>query len=302
MDEVRLAEFLSEKSGKPVQVVDWRRVASSYSRVNYAVVTTVGRFIVRIQQGDAPVSSASDEFQLMQSLAAASFPVPKPRWSEPTGNVLGRPFVIMEHLDARPVDEQAVDQAAATAFVATLARLHRVDAASQLPAVDPAQATHIQIERWRAVGKSVGGPRVPVLDAVEIWLHQNAPLDNKVALVHGAPRPGNILMADGEFIALTDWETAHIGNPAEDWSYNLATRVPVASRQLWLNLFEREASFRLSTAQWTYWDAFNMYKAACINRVCLALFESGADYTPAQAIAGTAEYHGFLRRLMKVIE
>lgn len=303
MDEGRLAEFLSSQAGAPVAVRNSRRVASSYSRVDYAVDTTAGRFVVRVEQGDAPGTPVTDEFGLMQSLRQTDFPVADARWSESTGDVLGRPFLVIDDLDVRPVDEQAVDESAATAFVTALAHLHRLDPSSHLPAVDVAQTTPIQIERWRSVRKSVGGPRVPVLDAAEIWLHQNAPLDQRIALVHGAARPGNILMADGALGAMTGWEMAHLGDPAEDWSYNLAIRgVSAASRQLWLSLFEREAGVRLSTAQWTYWDAFNMYKGACINRACLALFESGADYSPSHAIAGTAEYHSLLRRLMHIVD
>lgn len=302
MDEGRLAEFLTSQAGSPVEVRDSRLRDSTYSRLSYAVDTSAGPLVVRVEQGVAPAGSSGEELRLMQSLRKAGYPVANARWSEPTGDVLGRPFIVIDDPGVEPVDEQSVNEAAATAFVKAIATLHRLDL-SHLPAADPDQAIHAQIERWRGVGKSVGGPRVPVLDAIEIWLHQNAPLDKKVAIVHGAPRPGNLLIADGELVALTDWEVAHVGDPAEDWSYNMAIRnVPAASRQLWLGLFEREAGMRLSKAQWAYWDAFNMYKEACINRARLALFESGADHSPAQAIAGTAEYHGLLRRLLNIVE
>ena len=303
MDELRLAAFLSLQTGAPVEVHNTRRFASSYSRISHTVDTSAGRFIVRLEHGDAPRMPSDDEFQLMQSLRDVGFPVANVRWAEPTGDVLGQPFIVIDHPNVSPVDQQAVDESAAAAFVTTLALLHQLDVPPHLPPVDPAQATHMQIERWRNVGKSVGGPRVPFLDTAEIWLHQNAPLDNPIAFVHGAPRPGNIVISDGAVVSMTEWETAHVGNPAEDWSYYLATRgVPTASRQLWQGLFEREAGVRLSTEQWRYWDAFNLYKKACMNRACLALFESGIDYAPTQAIAGTAEYHSFLRRLMQIVD
>ncbi|MGZ4766340.1 MAG: phosphotransferase family protein [Ilumatobacteraceae bacterium] len=303
MDELRLAQFLTSHIGAPVEVHNSSRFASSYSRVSYAVDTSAGRFIVRLEHGDAPRMSSADEFQLMQSLQDVGFPVANARWVEPTGDFLGGPFVVIDHPEVRPVDQQAVDETAAAAFVTTLARLHRLDVSAHLPAVDSAQATHIQIERWRTVGKSVGGPRVPFIDTVEIWLHQNVPLGNQVALVHGAARPGNIVVSDGEAVSMSDWDTAHVGDPAEDWAYYLATRrVPTSSRQLWVGLFEREAGVRLSTQQWRYWEAFNLYKKACMNRACLALFESGVDSSPSQAIAGTAEYHSFLARLMHIVE
>ena len=303
MDELQLGQFLTSHIGAPVEVHNSSRFASSYSRASYAVDTSAGRFIVRLEHGDAPRMSSADEFELMRSLQNVGFPVANARWVEPTGDFLGGPFVVIDRPEVRSVDQQAVDETAAAAFVRTLARLHRLDVSAHLPAVDAAQTTHNEIELWRAVGKSVGGPRVPFIDTVEIWLHQNVPLGNQVALVHGAARPGNVVVSDREVVSMSDWDTAHVGDPAEDWAYYLATRrVPMASRQLWISLFEREAGIRLSAQEWLYWEAFNLYKKACMNRVCLALFESGVDSSPSQAIAGTAEYHSLLLRLMHIVE
>ena len=303
MDEGRLAEYLSSQTGAAVTVLNSRRIHSRYSRVLYAIETTAGRFIVSVMQGDTASTSPSDELLLMQWLHEAGFPVAKARWAESTGDVLGRPFLVVDDLGAHRVDERAVNEPAASAFVKTLASLHRLGAPPHLPTVDPDQATHVQIEHWRNVGKSIGGPRVPVLDAAEIWLHQHIPTDRRLALVHGAPRPNRMFVADGDVLAMTDWDMAHLGDPGEDWSYSLSTRdMPPASRQLWLSLFEREAGVRMSTEKWTFWEAFNAYKMACINRSCLALFESGQDSSPAMAIAGTEQYHNLLRRLLRIVE
>ena len=302
MDEGRLAEYLSSQTGAAVTVLNSRRIHSRYSRVLYAIETTAGRFIVSVMQGDTASTSPSDELLLMQWLREAGFPVAKARWAEPTGDVPGRPFLVVDDLGAHRVDERAVNEPAASAFVKTLASLHRLGAPPHLPTVDPDQATHVQIEHWRNVGKSIGGPRVPVLDAAEIWLHQNIPSDRRLVLVHGAPRPNRMFVADGAVLAMTDWDMAHLGDPGEDWSYSLSMRdMPPASRQLWISLFEREAGVRMSTDKWTYWEAFNAYKMACINRSCLALFESGQDSSPAMAIAGTEQYHNLLRRLLQIV-
>jgi aminoglycoside phosphotransferase (APT) family kinase protein len=167
--------------------------------------------------------------------------------------------------------------------------------------VDPEQATHIQIERWRNVGKSAGGERVPLLDSAEMWLHQNAPIPRRVTLVHGDAGPGNVLTVGGEVAAVTDWEFAHAGDPAEDWSCCLSMRgARTMSRAAWLALFEREAGVKMSDEQWNYWEAFNLYKRACANRTCLALFESGENRAPNMAIIGTALHRVALRRLVDI--
>jgi aminoglycoside phosphotransferase (APT) family kinase protein len=303
VDEARLAGYLSTQIGAPVEVHGSRRIGSGYSRVSYRVDTTAGRFIVRLEQGRTVGAWISDERRVMQWLHQADFPVANARWSEPAGDVLGKPFLVIDDLDVQPVDEQAVDEATAVAFVKTLASVHRLGVPPDIPAVDPEQATHAQIEHWRNVGKSAGGARVPMLDAAEIWLHQYVPIDKRVALVHGAPRPSNLLIADGNVVAMTDWHMAHGGDPAEDWAYCLFMRdVPAGSRPLWITLFEREAGVRMSKEKWDYWEAFNLYKGACINRSCLALFETGQDLSPAMAIVGTEQYHSLLLRLMHIVE
>ncbi len=303
MNEVRLADYLGAQSGTPVEVRGSRRLTVGHSRGMYEVDTSAGRFVVRIEQGGVFGTSSAAEFGLMQSLHAAGFPVANVRWFEPTGDVLGQPFFVMDFIEADcHDDERSMDETTAAAFVRTLAGLHALDATAHLPAVDTEQATHIQIEHWRNVGKSAGGPRVPLLDAAEMWLHQNARLPRRVSLVHGDPGPGNVLSANGEVLALTDWEFAHIGDPAEDWSFCVSMRgARTMPREAWTGLFEREAGVRMTPAQWDYWEAFNLYKGACANRTCLGLFESGANRSPNMAIIGTALHHAFLRRLVDII-
>lgn len=299
MDETRLAEYLSSQAGESVAIVGMRRLTVGHSRAMHVVDTSVGRFVVRMEQGGVFGTSSGDEFHLMQSLHAAMFPVANARWFESTGEILGQPFFVMDYIDSpMSSDERSMDEATAAAFVRALANLHKLDPAAHLPAVDPAQATHIQIERWRTVARSAGGSRVPLLDAAEMWLHQHVPPTARLALVHGDAGPGNVLVADGEVLALTDWEFAHVGDPAEDWSFCLSMRGSrTMSRAAWLALFEREAGVRMSEQFWEYWEAFNLFKGACANRTCLALFESGVNRAPDMAIIGTALYRTFLRRL-----
>ncbi len=299
MDEARLAEYLTSQAGEPVEVHGARRLPVGHSRAMYVVDTSAGRLVVRMEQGGVFGTSSGDEFRLMQSLHAATFPVAKVRWFEPTGSVLGQPFFVMDHVDTRPPeDEWVMDETTAAAFVRTLVSLHNVDPTAHMGSVDPAQVTHIQIEHWRNVAKSAGGPRVPLLDAAEMWLHHHAPHPGRVSLVHGDAGPGNVLYADGEVLAITDWEFAHVGDPAEDWSFCVSmSGSRTMARQAWLDLFKREAGVRMSEQHWAYWEAFNLFKAACANRTCLALFEAGVNREPNMAIIGTVLYRTYLRRL-----
>jgi aminoglycoside phosphotransferase (APT) family kinase protein len=300
----RLAEYLSAQVGAPVAVHSSHRLTAGHSRAMFDVDTSAGRFMLRIERGGVFGTSSAHEFSLMQSLHAAGFPVANVRWFEPSRDVLGQPFFVMDYVDAeQPDEESTMDPTTAAAFARTLAGLHALEPTAHLPAVDPEQSTHILIEHWRNVGKSSGAPRLPLLDAAEMWLHQHAPISRRVTLVHGDAGPGNVLSAGGETLALTDWEFAHVGDPAEDWSACVSIRGSrTMSRDAWRSLLEREAGVKMSTEQWDYWEAFNLYKAACANRTCLGLFETGMNRSPDMAIMGTAIHHTMLRRLVDIMQ
>jgi len=100
---------------------------------------------------------------------------------------------------------------------------------------------------------------------------------------------------------VVDWEFAHVGGAAEDWSFLATTASSTNNPTEWRALIERETGTRLSADEWSYWEAFNLFKLACGNRTYLAQFESGADRSPAKMIAGTAVFHDVLRRLMNIV-
>jgi aminoglycoside phosphotransferase (APT) family kinase protein len=299
-----LADYLSSQCDTPVEVHSSRRLVGGHSRATFDADTSVGRLLVRIERGGVFGTSSEAEVGLMQSLHAAGFPVAQVRWFEPTGTVLGQPFFVMDYVETdRSTDGRPIDDAGAASFVRTLASLHALDPTAHLPAVDPEQSTHILIEHWRNVGKSTGAPRVPLLDSAEMWLHQHAPTPSRTSLLHGDAGPGNASSVNGEVTELTDWEFGHVGDPAEDWSNCSTIRGSQAmSAEAWRTLFGREAGVKMSNELWRYWEAFNLYKAACADRSCLGLFESGRNRSPDLAILATARHHTYLRRLVDIIK
>ena len=121
-------------------------------------------------------------------------------------------------------------------------------------------------------------------------------------VVHGDAGPGNVVQEAGRIVVVTDWEFAHLGDPAEDWSFCLSMRGSrTLPRETWLRLFADVGGFRMEEEGWTYWEAFNLFKGACANCTCLALFEGGANRAPNMAIIGTVLHRTFLRRLVEVV-
>ena len=248
----------------------------------------------------------------MRSLAAAGYPVAPIVAEELTGSAIGEPFFVMDFIagaeaadGTAPTDERAIDEATAAEFVQTMHALHDLDGRGfgfDIVPDQPSAATPLQIERWHAVYEAASTTPDPLIEEAAAWLLYHAPPLERVAVVHGDAGPGNFVHANGRLVAVTDWEFAHLGDPAEDFAYCLAMRgARTMPRERWLALFADHAGFRLGDDEWRYWEAFNLFKGACANRTCLTLFTSGRNPSPNMAIIGTTLHQVFLRRLVEIV-
>ncbi len=303
-----IAAFIGAQLGKSLEVVDLRRITVGHSRAMYRVETDDGnRYMLRMEQGGVFGTSSTEECSVMRWLRSAGVAVADVRWYDPTGSVLGQPFFIMDFIPgAEGADERGVDQDTCKAFVCALNDLHHLplDAGpvpfATVPA-SPDQATHLQIDRWAGCYRNASPIPIPLLEEAAAWLHLNAPPLTRLAVVHGDAGPGNFVHADGAVVAITDWEFAHLGDPAEDWVFCAAMRgARTMDRSAWIALFA-DVGVELTASEWRYWEAFNLFKGACANRTCLTLFESGVNRAPNMAIIGTSLHQVFLRRLADLV-
>ncbi|MEI6497552.1 MAG: phosphotransferase family protein [Actinomycetota bacterium] len=308
-----LVQWLRTELGWAVDAdVRIARIGTGHSRAMLRVeVDGTPAAVVRLEQGGVFGTSGVEECRVMGGLAAAGFPVAQIIADEPTGSLVGFPFFVMAFIaGAELADERAFDEPTAASFVTELARLHRLDTAVfddpayafDLRPTSPSDATPIQIERWRGAYRAASARPIPLLEEAAAWLHRHAPPLERLSVVHGDAGPGNVVHAGGEVVAVTDWEFAHLGDPAEDWSFCLTMRGGrTMPRDAWLALYAEHAGVVLSDEQWRYWEAFNLFKGACANRTCLTLFTSGVNRAPNMAIIGTVLHEVFLRRLADLI-
>lgn len=305
LDREKLAAYLGRVLGKPTAITAAWRLTVGHSRAMYRVASTHGTdLVVRMEQGGVFGTSGAQEFRLMRALADLGFPIAPVRWLEEDPSVLGEPFFVMDFVAGdETADERLVGADVASSFVSCLRSLHDIDLASldlTVPQAD--HATHLQIDRWLTIYRESSPSRVVLLEQAADWLHEHAPPVERMCLVHGDAGPGNFTHRDGHIVAVTDWEFAHLGDPAEDWSFCLSMRGSrTMPREQWLALFEQQAGVAMTPARWNYWEAFNLFKGACANLTCLAVFESGVNRAPNMAIIGTNLHAVFLRRLTDLI-
>jgi aminoglycoside phosphotransferase (APT) family kinase protein len=178
------------------------------------------------------------QFEVMRLVAEQTdVPVPRVRWIEPTGEVLGTPFFLMDHLcgvvppdvmpytfgdnwffDA-PVDRQRELQ---DATVEVLAKLHSIPDAEKtfgfLSEIDPPGDTALRrhfnwLKDWYEFAVPDIG-RSPLVERSLAWLEENFPTAvaaSEPVLAWGDSRIGNVLYEDFRPVAVLDWEMATVG-------------------------------------------------------------------------------------------
>ncbi len=217
----------------------FERLPGGHSNLTYRVTDAEGRVVVlrRPPEGHL-LPTAHDmgrEYRLIAALGPTDVPVPDALAHCEDESVTGAPFYVMAHVDGVVLHSAELAEEAFPAarrhgigesFVAVLGRLHAVDpdavGLGDLSKKDDYIAR--QLKTWWRQYEASRTHDDPLLEAVHDWLRGNIPAQGPARIVHGDYRLGNcITSADGEIVAVLDWEIATLGDPLADLGYVLAT-------------------------------------------------------------------------------
>ena len=212
----------------------------------------VGRYVARVAPAaeDFPVFPRYDlreQYDAMRLVAELTdVPVPRVSLIEPTGEVLGTPFFLMDRIegvippdvlpynfgdswvhDADPSDQRRLQDSS----VGVLAKLHAIsDATTTFGFLDPALHGHDgptllerDLARTRAwydyAAADIG--RSPLAERALAWLEAHLPQTDPAndVLCWGDARIGNTIYRDFEPVAVLDWEMACLGPRELDVSW-----------------------------------------------------------------------------------
>jgi aminoglycoside phosphotransferase (APT) family kinase protein len=164
-------------------------------------------------------------------------PVPRVRWMENSGDVLGTPFFLMDHVSGivppdvmpytfggnwfadAPAEKRRELQ---DATVEVLAKLHSIPNAEKtfgfLTEIDPPGDTPLRrhfgwLKDWYEFAVPDIG-RSELVERALAWLEENFPTDvasGEPVLAWGDSRIGNVLYEDFRPVAVLDWEMATVG-------------------------------------------------------------------------------------------
>jgi aminoglycoside phosphotransferase (APT) family kinase protein len=201
------------------------------------------KWVARVAPSEAdvpvfPTYRLDHQFEVIRLVGELTdVPVPTVRWMENTGDVLGTPFFLMDHVDGivppdvmpytfggnwfadAPAEKRRELQ---DATVDVLAKLHSIPNAEAtfgfLAEVDPPGDTPLArhfgwLKDWYEFSVPDIG-RSPLVEGALTWLEQNFPADvaaTPPVLAWGDSRIGNVLYEDFRPVAVLDWEMATVG-------------------------------------------------------------------------------------------
>jgi aminoglycoside phosphotransferase (APT) family kinase protein len=232
------------------------------------------------------------QFTVLRALEGTAVRVPRALWFEDTGDVLGRPFFVMERAAGDVFEMEAptgvTDETVVRmcqSLVEQLATIHSVDLKQTgLDSLDDG-SDHLdrELEHWAAEMNRVKRDSLPALQRLHQALCESKPEPcPRVTLVHGDAKPGNFAFAGGEVSAVFDWEMTTVGDPLTDigWLEMLWIQpVGINSHSAALTIddliahYEAISGIRVQNRPW--YRAFNAYKMAVICLIGAMLIDDG---------------------------
>jgi aminoglycoside phosphotransferase (APT) family kinase protein len=236
-DELReqLITFCSARIGQTVDVRDLARLSGGASRETWSFLLSDGqderRLVLRRDPPGAPAQSERQaEFELLQRAQSSGVPVPPVLWSG-EADELGSPGFVMQHVEGETIARRILREdtfAEARARMAAqcgeiLATIHAIgtDGLPGLPA-PTRKPTEIVLDQYANLLDTLGEPH-PVFELALRWLDRRLPPSERITVVHGDFRNGNLIVGSEGVRAVLDWELVHLGDPWEDLAW-LCTR------------------------------------------------------------------------------
>lgn len=245
--------------------------------------------------------SAEPEFHSLTALAGVrGLPIPQALAFSDDEYVLGAPFLVTQRMygdtpmpwkGAADERGEAMNRSLGSDFADALAAIHAFDwraseTAKRLPPkalVNVANTAVLELNRWAKHADLPGKRTPPQMHYAERWLETNAPVADRITVVHGDYRVGNFLQRDGRITAILDWELVHLGDPHEDiaWAGSRTfsggtTRIGgLIEREAFYDRYQQQTGFVVRPERVRYYEALVQFKMAALLIDALQRIESG---------------------------
>jgi len=236
------------------------------------------------------------QFDILRALAPTPVRAPRALWLEATGDVLGRPFFVMERMPGTVYEMRAPEGPDVTnkrvrrmclSMAEQLAAIHRVDldATGLGDLGDGSSHLDRELDHWEQEMHRVARGPLPALERLLKELKDAKPQPySAITLIHGDAKPGNFAFVGDDVSAVFDWEMTTVGDPLTDigwmellWMQPVGITSHPAAPTIEEFLSHYESVSAISTQNRSWYRALNAYKMAVICLIGSMLFDSGAS-------------------------
>lgn len=276
--------------GPPAEIADLRRLTGGATKATWFFSARIGetaeplilqlsRPRAALREGDAlaalPRVVGRDDAVMMIAAAKAGVPAPPVRVILEEADGLG-PGMIMSFVPGETIARRILRgeefaplrDGFAAQCGEILAKIHAMDAAG-LPFLKRFGAAE-QVELYRRAYDACDHPQ-PVIELGFRWAEDHLPATQRLTVVHGDFRLGNLICGRERINAVIDWEIAALGDPLQDlgWlcvkTWRFGGRAPVGGIGARADLFAaygRAAGMAVDPAHVRFWEAFGSVKWA----------------------------------------
>ncbi len=137
---------------------------------------------------------------------------------------------------------------------------------------------------WAAELRRVQRGPLPAFEAIDRWLREHMPQPSPaVTLVHGDPKPGNIVFNDEKIVGVFDWEMTTVGDPMIDVGWvaflwrggvgGLSSLPGALGLEEFLAVYQARAGVAIHDL--LFYQTLAGFKVAVIHLLAAMLFENG---------------------------
>ena len=246
-----LTSFLEKRVASDFTVTETRWLTGGASKIQMAFTlnwsdpgrgAVADRMLLRMDPPETLNATFKQTEAELISAASGVLPVPAVRWLDAYGDEFPEPALVCDFVDGvtKPQTTRTGQVSGlgtnfgpelraklAPQFVKHLAALHSLDVSDVVsdalvrPDAGTSQSALWRLNFERQIWEQDRGEDVPLMDVAAGWLERNLPVTERVSIVHGDFRSGNLLFDEksATITAWLDWELGYLGDRHADLAY-----------------------------------------------------------------------------------
>ena len=184
--------------------------------------------VLRIFSGESAGNKVTKEYQLMKTLYEAGYPVPEVYHNDTTGDIIGKPFILMKRIMGKTLDDTYNNETPEEAdkglniLFRLFHRLHQLDITefTDIPGVTYTEdTTKTILDYYSDCVEDV----LPWIEPVVLWLQDNKPETSHElqSLLHLDYHGMNVMMDEDGKPYVIDWSAAMIADYRLDLAWTV---------------------------------------------------------------------------------